>query len=77
MISAQIIVTARSETISSRDDLIKEKLFIMIKTGSFVLLHIEQILNWQSSSKKVPEPNLKGFMTFLTDGFFSHGERRF
>lgn len=50
MISAQIIITAQSETISSRDDLIKEKLFIMIKTGTFVLLHIEQILNWQSSS---------------------------
>lgn len=50
MKSAQIIITAQSETISSRVDLTKEKLFIMIKTGAFVLLHIEQILNWQSSS---------------------------
>ena len=49
----------------------------MIKNGALVLLHIEQILNWQSSSKKVPEADLKGFMTVLMDGFFSRGERRF
>lgn len=73
----QITVTTQSETIFSRDDLIKDKLFIMIKNGTFVLLHIEQILNWQSSSEKVPEPDLKGFMTVLTDGFFSQRERRF
>lgn len=79
MISVQIIITARNETISSRDDLIKvkEKLFIMIKNGTFVLLHTEQILNWQSSSKKLNEPDLKGFMNVLMDGFFSHGEKRF
>lgn len=76
MISAQIIVPARSETTSSRDDLIKEKLFIMIKTGTFVLPHIEQTLNWQSSSEQVPEPDLKGFTTALMDGVFSHGKRR-
>lgn len=76
MISAHIIITAQSETISSRDDLIKEKLFLMIKTGTFVLLHIEQILNWQSSSQKVPQPDLKGFMTVLMNWVFSHGERR-
>lgn len=52
MISAQIIVTAWSGTISNREDLIKEKLFIMIKNSTFVLLHIEQILIWQSISKK-------------------------
>jgi len=77
MISAQIIVTAWSGTISNREDLIKEKLFIMIKNSTFVLIHIEQILIWQSISEKVPEPDLKGFMALLTDGFFSYGERRF
>lgn len=76
MISAQIIVAAWSGTISNQEDLIKEKLFIMIKNSTFVLLHIEQILNWQSVSKTIPEPDLCGFMTLLTDGFFSYGERR-
>lgn len=76
MIRAQIIVPARSETISSRDDLIKEELFIMIKTGAFVLPRTHQTLNWQSASEQAPELDLKGFTTALTDGDFSHGERR-
>lgn len=75
MISAQIIVAAWSGTISNREDLIKEKLFIMIKNSTFVLIHIEQILNWQSVSRTVPEPDLCGFMTLLQMGF-SPMERR-
>lgn len=49
----------------------------MIKTGTLVLLHSEQTLNWQSPSKKVPEPDSEALLTALMDGVFSQGERRF